>query len=142
MLYYNIPYHNAILYYKILYYTTLHYTTLYFTLLIGNNILYYLHPRHRVKGCGLAQRYKRACVRLPRALTPYVVRPSNGCELAVASFLHRCASPRLHAVRLELILVRRCCSERSVLRSNCSARGSACWQLLRCERVLVRRNRA
>ena len=51
----------------------------------GANILYYLHPRYRVKGCGLAQRYKRACVRLPRALTPYVVRPSNGCELAVAS---------------------------------------------------------
>ena len=83
MLYYNIPYHNAILYYKILYYTTLHYTTLYFTLLIGNNILYYLHPRHRVKGCGLAQRYKRACVRLPRALTPYVVHP--GRRMAASS---------------------------------------------------------
>ena len=82
MLYYNIPYHNAILCYKILYYATLHDTTLYFAF---NNILYYLHPRHRVKGCGLAQRYKHACVRLPRALTPYVVRPSNGCELAVAS---------------------------------------------------------
>ena len=40
MLYYNIPYHNAILYYKILYYTALHYTTLYFTLLIVNNILH------------------------------------------------------------------------------------------------------